>query len=264
MTATAPATEEPPTLGQNRFAGVEWQVVVDVADPARVEPRHLHAVTSVAIEQVSCDSSGQPPAHRAPDKGYAISPLWMGEDGQTRFSLCTLSAGIQPPVRSQRATLGGQRATLDWSGAVVSRALTMGDLQRLPAVLSVKVRFETPMTRRRGNDYFPSPHETSVLESWERLAGRVGLSDRVGWSKVPARFVHLAGETMQWSPPQRARAKSRRPIGFIGEAELTVPADYGQRLHQLAVLATYGGTGAHTTYGMGFTTLLNVVERGGA
>lgn len=255
-----PLAPVPPsrTEPESKIAGIDWQVPIQAEDPSTIMPRHLHAVVSVAVEQASLGPGGDqaPMKHRSSDKPYAISPLWQGDDGQARFTLSTLGSGVRPPSGLQPAQLGRQQAVIQWGDAAIARVVSWPELASLDPVQSVLVRFETPMTRRRGGLYLAAPNEISLLESWERAAAKVGLEQPVDWRSTAARFTSLSGHTVEWSPPQRARGRRHRPIGFIGEVELEVPPAHGQRLHQLAVLATFAGSGAHTTYGMGFTTLV--------
>ena len=76
---------------------------------------------------------------------------------------------------------------------------------------------------------------------------------------MPAAIIHLNGHTASWPAP-KARSRRQDPVGFVGDVGIAVPPVYGRRLHQLATLAAFAGTGSHTTFGMGFTTLMAVEE----
>ena len=230
--------------------GEEFDLVLDVEDPTEVHPRHLHAVISAWFD------SGE--RHRSSHKAYAIGPLWQRPDGRSGLSLRVLGdPDFEPPGESVR--LGRVPARFDLAASSLVNTITRRTLEELPPARSVLVRFESPMTRRQKDTYHPSPNERSILGSWERAAELIGLAGQVDWRSVDARIIHLNGHTATWSTP-KARGRTRTPVGFVGEVGIAAPDGYGQRLHQLAVLAGFAGTGSHTTFGMGFTTLMAVDE----
>ncbi len=255
-----------------QVVGQEWDLVVDIPSPADVLPRFLHAVVSswfdVDPDQTQSVSAVGPKrtphlmfpvGHLAASKPYSIGPLWQRPDGRSGFSLRVLGGAVQPPDAPEPIRLGRQSATVDWQKSVLLHQHRVTDLQHLPAVASVLVRFETPLTRRHRRTYHPVPTEQSILASWERTAASLGLGGAVDWAKTDAHITHLNGHTANWPAP-KARSRHRDPVGFIGDVALAVAPEHGQRLHQLATLATYTGTGSHTTYGMGFTTLMAAEE----
>jgi CRISPR/Cas system endoribonuclease Cas6 (RAMP superfamily) len=112
------------------------------------------------------------------------------------------------------------------------------------------------MTRRQGKHYLPHPTPEGILGSWERSAELAGFGGKVDWRGV-ARIAHLDGATVEWTSVKGPWRK-QRPVGFVGEVVLVAAPHVRQRLHQLAVIGSNAGTGAHTTFGMGFTELIDV------
>ena len=250
--------------------GEEWDLVLDIPHPEQVEPRFVHAVVSSWFDADSPIGDGiarprlrpsltAPATHLAPSKPYAVGPLWRRPDGRSGFSLRLLGTSVEPPGEPQAIRLGQQDAIVDWRAASRLRCHRIRDLDALPTVASVLVRFETPTTRRQRHTYHPVPTEQSVLASWERSAATIGLDGAVDWKRSSAHITHLNGHTAQWPAP-KARGRRSEPVGFVGDLAIAVPASHGRRLHQLAVLAGYAGTGAHATFGMGFTTLMATEE----
>ena len=260
--SSTPPTSSPPSApiqpdqpGSSIVVGESWDIPVEVGRPELVEPRQLHAVVSRRLD--IAEHGG----HRSPAKAYALGPLWERPDGRPGFALRIVGRRVDGPAVTEHVHLGSQDAYLHWPEATLLDGLTLHELDRLPPARSVLVRFASPMTRRRGNHYLPNPTPEGILGSWERAAAKVELGTKVDWRNNAARIVHLDGHTARWSGVKSGLSK-QRPIGFVGEIALVAEPEHRRRLHQLARLATFAGTGSHTTFGMGFTELVAVEEEG--
>jgi CRISPR-associated endoribonuclease Cas6 len=224
-----------------------WLVTLPGIDAATVRPEYLHAVVSGWFED---DAT----AHRADAKPYTVSPAHPAETG-TAVQISLLNDTCIDRLHSAaapgaRIRLGSARTWITHPPQPLE-AVTWDELCGTSNTNTAWcLRFVTPTTFRRGNNFTPSPSLRAILGSLRRswqLAPigvtpvQVQLTPEPVWLTdidVASHVVKINGFTVS---------------GFTGRLRFACDAGphVAAAVDQLVRLAPYAGVGAYTTRGFG-------------
>lgn len=239
-----------------------------------LEARHLRATVGTWLEDDD--------EHRRDVKPFTLTPLHEVEggvaldvalldDGLRGRLEAAARAAVATPVRAGRARL---RVVVDPDGAAtpVVEEATWADLRAVEPAPEVTLALLTPTVFRHGHDEqvpFPLPgpvfgHHRARWNAFCPPGARMHLDLAELWLRVEAfegrSGVHVDGHR---TGPDRDGHRAVRPVaytGFVGtvtyRAHSRRAAERGGPLRDwqaLARFATFCGTGANTTIGMGVT-----------
>lgn len=252
------------------------RITIDVDGIELLEARHLRATVSSWLED-----DGE---HHANVKPFTLTPLHV-EDGVTAFDVALLDDARRDRLeeRAQRAAAqpiraGGASITVvptdDGHGAPVVEEASWATLRVSEPTPTITLAMLTPTVFRSGrHEQLPFP-----------LPGPVFGHQRARWNvfcppdatidlDLAALRLHIErfeGHSETHVDGHRSPgAKGRGPvrdvtfIGFVGTVTYRSHSESSARRgeplrawHALARLATYAGTGANTTIGMGVTRMV--------
>ncbi|MFC0438073.1 CRISPR system precrRNA processing endoribonuclease RAMP protein Cas6 [Kutzneria buriramensis] len=226
-------------------------MLLPVPAPEAVRLEHLHAVVSRWFDRTTAD-------HHGNAKGYTVSPLRDGEHGPVveigiiddplTDSLLTRAAP------GTRVRLGRTVLTLPEGPRQLAATPWTGLLQR-GGRHAWCLRFDTPLTFRRGNRFTPLPAPTPILGSlratWRNFApASVGDLD-LDLSRDPVWVTDIDGTN------EVCKVNGLTVSGFVGRVRIACDAadPIARSVDQAIGLAPFSGVGAYTTRGFGVTRI---------
>jgi CRISPR-associated endoribonuclease Cas6 len=225
-----------------------WRVTLPGIDAATVRLDHLHAAVSGWFDH---DAT----AHDAESKPYTVSPAQIAETGAA-IEISLLDDARVDQLHT--AAAAGTRVRLGSTWTRITHppqriaAFTWDELSTAGDTSSWCLRFVTPTTFRRGNNFTPSPSLRAILGSLRRswLLAPPGVAPvQVELTPEPVWLtdIDIASHVV--------KVNGRTVSGFTGRLRFVCDAgpQVAAMVDRLVRLAPYAGVGAYTTRGFGMT-----------
>jgi CRISPR-associated endoribonuclease Cas6 len=223
-----------------------WRVTLPAIDAATVRLEHLHAAVSGWFDH-------DVRAHGADSKPYTVSPAHVAETG-TALEISLLEDALVDQLHVAAAPGARIRLGSAWvriaHPPVQVAAITWDELSAAGSNTAWCLRFVTPTTFRRGNNFTPSPSLRAILGSLRR-------SWRLAPPGVAPMQLELTPEPVWLTDIDVAshvlKVNGRTVSGFTGRLRFVCDAgpDVAAAVDRLVRLAPYAGVGAYTTRGFG-------------
>ncbi len=220
-----------------------WTVTLSGPADPDIPVNAPHAVVSQWLDE----------NHKAPVKGYAISPP-QSQGPITTLEIRLLDDGLADRLTAGAAVGGRIRLGRHWFTVAAPPRLDLAqpwqDLHATTGVRAWQVHFRSPTTFRRGSRTSPLPAPDSVLTS---LVSRWRLLH-----PQTAPDLDRNGEQTLWVSDVEGRSQPlvlRDTVvsGFVGQVRYVCDGtpDHADAVGALMRFAGYAGIGSHTAFGFG-------------